>query len=649
MTRRRSESISAFLTAAIVTIVAWYFCAAHLDAQAAYNGLSPEELTMVTLHPELFAAGFPSNSPILANSLVFLVYPFAYRIGLPINGVWSLMILLEFACFTLAAAYAARVLIPTRSWLVAIAAGVSAAFAAHWTPDLANFRYPYYAWSYYWSFAGFLMAVAETARKRLPLAAIWIVLSFAAHPIIGLISGVFVAAMVLAAWRNTSVRSLAVPILVGLIGCGLWTLYVAGRTSIAGNSIDSELFAALNRAQNFHWYPLYQGTFWEEHAARLMPVLSTLLVLLVALNGRFSELSTIDRQLVVGMIVLAAVTVAGVLISMTTAPPALIKLALHRADHNILLAGFFIIFRRLYRDMARGEPIDRVLAVVLFILPFFGQGMPAGPALVFAGRALVRNWRQRTFPVTAVLIAGLSAAIVTLLLIYWAAGLVSLRQLAAVQYSGVSLRVALAAAIVTAFVVWPRTARFTGYIVLVTATVLAMRIAPTLNHLPNEQLRKEAYAMLDAELWARDNTAPGTLFMPDPVMEEAWRAKSQRPSFGVVREWLFYSTLYNTNSAYLEEGMARYRALGLEAPPPYIFDPRERRMIPLFNRIMQSARDRYYALDRAGFAGLAKTYGIRYFVFQKKNLLSPIPLEIAFENSHYIVAKAPAGPGGTAQ
>jgi hypothetical protein len=224
---------------------------------------------------------------------------------------------------------------------------------------------------------------------------------------------------------------------------------------------------------------------------------------------------------------------------------------------------------------------------------------------------------------------------------------VSPRQLAGVQYSGVSLKVAIAAAIVAGFVLWPRTARFTGFIVMATATVLALRMAHTLNHLPNEQLRKDAYAMLDAELWARDNTAPGTLFMPDPVMEEAWRAKSLRPSFGIVREWLFYSTLYNTNSTFLEEGMARYRALGLESPPPYIFDPGERRMAPLFNRIMQSARDRYYALDRVGFAGLTKTYGIRYFVFQKKNLLSPIPLEIAFENSHYIVAKAPAGPGET--
>ena len=74
--------------------------------------------------------------------------------------------------------------------------------------------------------------------------------------------------------------------------------------------------------------------------------------------------------------------------------------------------------------------------------------------------------------------------------------------------------------------------------------------------------------MLDAELWARENTPLGALFMVDPAMQDAWRGKSYRPSFGVAREWLFYSTLYNSNSAVLEEGMARYRALGLELPRP---------------------------------------------------------------------------------
>ena len=110
MTGGRLELICAMLAATIVSIVAWYFCAADLDAQTAFNGMTPEEFTMTTQHPELFAAGFPSNSVTLGNSLPYLVYPLAYRMGVPVNGAWSLMILLEISGFILAAAYAARVL-----------------------------------------------------------------------------------------------------------------------------------------------------------------------------------------------------------------------------------------------------------------------------------------------------------------------------------------------------------------------------------------------------------------------------------------------------------------------------------------------------------------------------------------------------------
>lgn len=641
MTEHRLERVCAVLAIAVATIVAWYFCAADLDAQTAFNGLSPEEFTVTTQHPELFASGFPSNSITLGNSLPYNIYPLAYRLGVPVNGVWSVMILLEILGFILAATYAARTLIPTNSWLVAVAAGLLAAFGPYWAPDVANLHFPYYGWSYYWSFAGFLLAITETARKRLPLAAVWTVLSFTAHPIIGLMSGLFVTAMVLASWRTTALRSLIVPILIGAAGCGLWTLYIASRSTISGGSIEPELFAALNKAQNFHWYPVYQGIFWEEHSNQFMPLLATLLLLLVTLNGRFADLSPIDRQLVFGMIVMAAMTVAGVLISLTTAPPSLVKLALHRADSNLLLAGFFIIFRRLYRDMAKGNMIERVMAAVLLVAPFLASGMPAGPVLAFAGWNLRDNWRRKSFPATAVLAAGLAATIVVLLIVYWAAGIVSFRQFAAVRYSGISLRVVAAVAILATLLVWPRTARFAGFIVLATATVLVLRMAPTLSHLPSEAGRKDAYAMLEAELWARDNTSPGSLFMPDPGMEEAWRAKSLRPSFGVVREWIFYSTLYNSNSALLEDGMARYRALGLEAPPPYIFDKSERRMIPLFNRITRSAQQRYYAMEKADYTRFARSHDIKYFVLQRKNLVKPIPLDIVFENSHYLIAQAP--------
>jgi hypothetical protein len=639
------ERICAILAVAIATIIVWHFCAADLDAQTAFLGLSPEEFTMTKLHPELFTSGFPSTSENLGNSLAYNIYPIAYRIGVPINVAWSAMILLEILTFILAGAYAAHILIPTDSWPVAVAAGLLVAFGSFWTPDISNFHYPYYGWSYSWSFAAFLLSVSETARNRLPLAAIWVVLSFTTHPVIGLLSGVFVAAMVIGSWQTVSFKSLIAPVFIGAVSCGLWTFYIASRSTISGGSIDPELFAALNKAQNFHWYPVYQGLFWEEHSRQFMPLLSMLLLLAASLNRRFVDLSLIDRQLIFGMMVMAALTVAGVLISLTIAPPALIKVDLSRADSNLLLVGFFIIFRRLYRDMTQGSIVERVMAAVLLVVPFMTLGMSAAPVLVLTGWELRDNWRRKSFPVSSILAICLAVTIIILLTVYWAVGIIHLRQFASVRYSGISIEVILGAGILAALLVWPRTARYPGLAVLATVTVLTLRMAHRLSHLPNPELRADAYAMLDAELWSRDNTPPGSLFVPDPGMTDAWRGKSYRPSFGTAREWLLYSVLYNSSSAVLEEGLARYRALGLEAPPPYIFDKSERRMIPLFNRMTRSAQERYYAMDKADFVRFAENYGIRYFVFQRKSLVKPVPLDIVFENSFYLIGKAPAATG----
>ena len=650
MNQSRLESVCAVLAVIIATIFAWYFCAADLDAQTAFLGMSPEEFATTKLHPEFFASGYPSGSPNLGNSLIYQIYPAARLLGISVNAVWSGMILLEILAFILAGTYSARILMPTNSWLVAVTAGLLLAFGAFWTPDIANFHYPYYGWIYHWSFAGFLLAITETARRRLPLAAIWTVLSFTTHPVIGVLTGVFVAAMILESWRTISFKSLIVPVLIGAIGCGLWGAYVASRSTITGGSIAPELFAALNKAQNFHWYPVYQGLFWEEHSRQLLPLLSMLLLLTVSMNTRLAEWSAADRQLGCGMIVMAILSVAGVLVSLTTAPAALIKLALHRADTNLLLAGFFMVFRRLWRDMTQGKAVERVLAAFLFVTPFMTSlGMSVGPVLIRAGWEFRSPRRRSWFPAMAALAAALATTIVVLLITYWAAGVAPLGQLTEVRYSGISIRVVLAAAVLAGLLVWPRTARFSGLAILAIVTVLVLRMAHTLRHLPNPELRQDAYAMLEAELWARNNTPPGSLFMPDPGMQEGWRGKSYRPSFGIAREWLLYSTQYNSNIADLESGLTRYRALGLESPPPYIFDKSERRMQPLFERIRRSAQQRYYAMDKGDFARLANDWDIRYFVLQKKELVKPASLEIVFENSHYLIAKAPAANASPAE
>jgi hypothetical protein len=625
----------------VVALVAWYFRAAHLDAETAFYGMSPEEFTILKIHPEFFPSNFPGGSPTLGNAIIFHIYPLAYRMGLSVNMVWSAVIFCEIVAFMAAGAYAARVLIPSNSWLVAAIVAMLAAFGPYWKPDLANYGYPYYGWTYGWSFAGFLVAITETARGRLPLAAVWVVLTFALHAVIGLLTGVFAAAMVAASWRRIKVRSLFVPALIGAMGCGGWALYIASQSSISGDRLDPELFAALNHAQNFHWYPVFMGTFWEAHIKNFLPLLSMLLLVLISFNERFENWSTIDRQLAAGMLVMAVISVSGVLISLTRAPPILIKLAFQRADTNLLLAGGFLIFRRLQRDLTEGKPVERGLAALIAVAPFqTGLGMPAGPVLMRAAWAVYDGWRRKSLSWITILSGGFAMSIVALIFIYWLAGLAP--DPAGVRYLGINPIVAGIALILTFLFLRPQASRFAGLAVLAIVTGLSLRAAPHLNQLRDLSFRKDAYAVLEAELWARANTPEGSLFMVDPGLPELWRSKSYRPSFGTIREWLFQSVLYNSNAGVLEEGMARYRALGLESPPPFIFDKSERRMRPLFTLIVEQAQKKYYSMTEAQFRRLARDFGIKYFVFQKKLIRDPIPLQTVFENSNYLITKAPS-------
>ena len=67
---------------------------------------------------------------------------------------------------------------------------------------------------------------------------------------------------------------------------------------------------------------------------------------------------------------------------------------------------------------------------------------------------------------TAVLAAGLAVTIIVLLIAYWAGGIVQFRHFAAIRYSGISIQVIAGAGILAVLLVWPRTARFPGFIVL---------------------------------------------------------------------------------------------------------------------------------------------------------------------------------------
>lgn len=642
---RRRLDLAVCFCAALVVVARWYWRITDLDAQAAMQSFSPKLLAALVNHPELFVGDFPGGAPELLNGLPNRIYPLVDSLGLSVTGAWSAMIALEIVMLAVAAAFATAVFFPRTSVPEQALAAILVTSSGLLKPNLANFGFPFFGWVYGFAIAAFLFAVALTAKRQLVAASIALVFAYSCHPIIGGFTAVFMAAMVVAQFNTWRWRDFLVPFAITAVGCGLWTAVVASNATMGGGEIDGALFVALTRAQNLHWFPVHRGMFWEEHAKLLMPFLASMVLVAVAFNQSDVD-EEIGKPLSFGIIAMLGLTVAGILISMFSKEPTLIKLALHRASTNALVAGAPFVAVMISYGIKSRDPILRALSAVLLLTPFHVvAGCAPVPALLRAAYAANQYRKSRSWPPSILAAAALSFLVVVLITFYSAVGLVDSAALklylgigSASIGAGVVVAALLAALLPNAIAAsWGRT------LSVLSATALAIFVAPmSVDALGRNAINREkAYAYLAAQQWANANTPSGTLFMVDPSIPYGWRDISLRPSFGTVREWLMISILYNSRSTLLEEGIARFRALGAD-PLPIVLDPQATRTLVTMGKLNDIVLSSYYSMDPQLFYQLRTRFNIEYFVFEKPKITTALPLRVAFENQHYVIAKAPS-------
>lgn len=605
------------------------------------NGFSPEQIAFAVNHPEQMIGNFPSGVLNNLNSVVYNIYPLLDRIGLSITHAWAGMILLEIALFAAAAFYTVRSLVPAVNNQLASIVAITFIASSFLMPDMANLHFPFYGWVYGFAHTCFLVTVAASIGGRFIVAAIAVVLCFMIHPIIGLFTAIFAFTVVVAQYfggERLPLQRLAVSTILTVAGCGAWTFWIMDRSTLTAGVLDDATFIALNRAQNFHWFPSYLGYYWEQSSRQLLPLLSTLALTAWAYERAQPMVpARVARQLAFGVLALMALCCIGLIVAEFVPWPPLIKLALHRADRNALIAGGLLALPALYRDLREGDPVERALAVVLLAVPFIGPfGLEPLPVGLRVGYAGIKAWRRGKVSAGLRLALMLLALIVILLAIYSAAGLTTAPW--SRQTVGIWLLLVLAAAIARWLEIkWEKS--FFANLVLVAVAIAALNTSQKQQVFRNDSVRLEAHAALDAQLWIRNNTPPGSLLMVDPSLSYFGRDKSQRPSFGTPREWLLISILYDTRKDLLDEGLRRYRALGL-ADPDYIYDPANRRMAPMLSRIYDDASRRYYAMNAAELDRLTQAYHIRYFIYRTATLKADPPLPVVYRNKYFLVAAA---------
>lgn len=150
----------------------------------------------------------------------------------------------------------------------------------------------------------------------------------------------------------------------------------------------------------------------------------------------------------------------------------------------------------------------------------------------------------------------------------------------------------------------------------------------------NTNLEKlQAYK--NAQIWARDNTMPNSLFMLPPGPHTGWFDFAHRPTTGTIKTWLQDGWLYNSSYSLYKSGLERTSHFNLNAK-----DYTKRySSLDGYRALLRDALKKYYNSEPAWYEGWAKNYKVDYFVFDNSMLSVTLPMNKVYENKYYSIYK----------
>lgn len=623
----------------------------NLTLRNAVGGFTPLEYVDRVTFPENYANNFENGVLSLNTSLLFHFYEAASRANINPERFQRVVIALSVVLFAAVLWYFSSVILPNtppRIHLLTVMFGLATNVLNH---DLARFG----------SFAGLHMgqmyspaaicavfAIACAFRRAWVGCFIAVGLAFCFHPIMGILGGLICGAMLLTALDQLKRKNTWIAGIVGLLIAGTWYLLVIQPSLTGYDVIGTDAWVAWARFGNFHWFPFSLEVFGSEHVRRITPLLAIFILALTRLVE--PPLSpTFRRMWYAAALCVVVLTCSGLLASLHPISPTIIKLALHRASMFILLLSLPLALHLLINDLTSGNNINRFLALVLLVTPVAG-GAPGFPLLYAALRFGTELWQSTHKRSLSVYLGGAVTLFALSLCVYLVYSS-NVKWTDAAFVSKVSIFI-FAVIIASIFVVFKWMNKdVAGQVIAVLGVLfclifslynLAVSAFPqTLRSLSQADRAKDS-AYLDVQLWANKNTPPGALFMLDPAGSYGWRDYSQRPSFGVLREWIHTSWLYTGNKENFNEGMRRVQILGIN---PYEYLQRSldgaRKSAGYeyeYRKLIKDVTEHYSSLSALDFIRMAEQEKIDFFVFGKNRTRQP-SLRVIYENNYYIVCE----------
>nr|WP_320017309.1 hypothetical protein [uncultured Desulfobacter sp.] len=645
--RIRREQIIIYLGIAILLGFSIWNNLDDLTLRNAVGGFSPIDYINRISYPESFVNNFENGVNNFNSSLIFHFYEAASKAGIEPEDFQRAVIFLSVSGFAAVLWFFSATILPNTSsyiHLLTVTFGLATDVLNH---DLAR-------WG---SFAGLssgqmyspavifsVFALANSFRKKWIGCFFSVGIAFCFHATIGMIVGLICVAILLAVPKQLKMISTWSAGIIGLLVTGSWYLFII-HPSLGGYELmDTEIWVNWARFGNFHWFPFSLNVFGSEHGRKITPILAMLILSLTRLiDAPVSEQT--KHMWYAAVVCTVIMTCIGLLTSLYSTHPTLIKLALHRSSMFLLLLFLPLALHLLLTDITSDRVYNRFLALIILTTPIIGSaaGFPLLYSLLRFGTELWKTKEKHALPIYLNAIVLIFALAISTYVVFTSGAKFTdpafISQKEAILFAFI---VTLALAGLKWLKLWTNYSLALPVLALACILFVSYQLSQT-----SFTQKDKAQAYLDLQLWAKENTSPGSLFMTDPTRAYGWRDYSQRASFGVAREWIHTSWLYTANKGSFDEGMRRASLFGVD-PNEYLqhsLENGKRSVGKNYRFFLRHLGDAFYSLSVIKLIELAKSENIDYFVFEKRNTYHALLPGIVYENDYYVVVKPDLSAG----
>lgn len=622
-----------------------------LTLRNAVGGFTPLEYVDRVTTPDDYENNFENGVLALETSLIFHLYEAADKTNINLERFQRVVIVLSVVLFAYVLWYFSKIILPNappQVHLLTVMFGLATDVLNHNLARFGSFAVLYTGQMYAPAAICSVFAIACAFRRSWIGCFLTSGLAFCFHPVMGVLVGLLCGTMILTSLDQLKRSNTWIGGITGFLIVGAWYLLIIHPTLAGYEVVDTDVWVAWARFGNSHWFPFSLEVFGSEHARRVTPLLAIFILALTRLV-KPSFFRTSRRMWYAAVLCILVLTCIGLLASLNPTSPTIIKLALHRSSMFLLLLCLPLALHLLINDLKSGNNVNRFLALVLLATPIVG-GAPGFPILYAMLRFGTESWHSTQKHSKSVYLGVVVTALGLCMCVY----LVYSTNVKLTDPAFISrpLILVFSTTIVSTLAVlkWMNkevTGQQIAVLVVLFCFVFSLYNLAVLSFPQTYKSlslgdKEKASAYLDVQLWAKWNTPRGTLFMTDPSKSYGWRDYSQRPSFGVLREWIHTSWLYTGNKELFSEGIRRVQVLGIN---PYGYLQRSldgtKKSVGYeyeYRRLASDISHRYKSINAHDFIKLAQQEKIEYFVFEKKQIKQP-QLHVVYQNDYYVVCQ----------